>query len=119
MAVLLLALATGLTWAQGPAPQSDTGVQVAVSTAFTYQGRLTDGGNPANGTYDFQFKLFNAATGGTQVGSTVTAHDVNVTNGLFTVQLNFGNVFDGTALWLEIGVRPGDSTGSYTILSPR
>ncbi|RME12645.1 MAG: hypothetical protein D6802_03630 [Ardenticatenia bacterium] len=119
MAVLLLALATGLTWAQGPAPQSDTGVQVAVSTAFTYQGRLTDGGNPANGTYDFRFKLYDAQTGGSQVGSTVTANDVTVTDGLFTVQLDFGNVFDGTALWLEIGVRPGDSTGSYTTLNPR
>ncbi len=88
-------------------------------TAFTYQGSLQDGGSPANGAYDFQFLLFNAATAGSQVGSTVTLNDVNVVNGLFTVQLDFGGVFDGTALWLEVRVRPGSSTGSYTTLSPR
>jgi hypothetical protein len=32
----------------------------SVGTAFTYQGRLTDGGTPANGTYDLRFRLFNA-----------------------------------------------------------
>jgi len=28
----------------------------AQTTEFTYQGRLIDGTNPANGQYDFQFK---------------------------------------------------------------
>jgi len=41
-----------------------------------------------------------------QVGSTIALDDVTVTDGLFTVQLDFGAVFDGTALYLEIGVRP-------------
>jgi hypothetical protein len=91
----------------------------ALGTGFTYQGRLTDGGAPANGTYDLQFKLYDALSGGNQVGSTVTLGDVTVTAGLFTVQLDFGNVFDGTALYLQIGVRPGTSTGAYTTLTPR
>jgi hypothetical protein len=90
-----------------------------VGTGFTYQGKLTDGGTPANGTYDFEFKLYDALIGGSQVGSTVTQGDVTVTAGLFTVQLDFGNIFDGTALWLEIGVRPGASVGVYTALTPR
>ena len=90
-----------------------------VGTGFTYQGKLTDGGAPANGTYDFVFKLYNALSGGALVGSTVTKNDVTVTTGLFTVQLDFGSVFDGTALYLEIGVRPGASTGAYTALTPR
>jgi hypothetical protein len=38
----------------------------AQSTAFTYQGRLQDGGAPANGSYDFQFTLWDALSGGTQ-----------------------------------------------------
>ena len=87
-------------------------------TGFTYQGKLIDGGVPANGTYDFQFRLFDALISGNQVGSTITQPGVTVTNGLFTVQLDFGNVFNGTALYLEIGVRPGSSSGSYTTLSP-
>ena len=33
----------------------------AQSSAFTYQGKLTDGGNPANGDYDLQFALFEVA----------------------------------------------------------
>jgi hypothetical protein len=117
---LILVLVAGLTMAQGPEPQRDVTLQAALGTAFTYQGRLTDGGSPANGTYDFQFKLYDAASSGTQVGSTVTKEDVTVTDGLFTVELDFGSgVFTGDARYLEIGVRPGSSTGTYTTLSPR
>jgi hypothetical protein len=36
----------------------------AQSTAFTYQGKLTDAGNPANGTHDLQFRLFDTLIGG-------------------------------------------------------
>ena len=100
LAVLLtLLLAVGLTQAlepqspDGVQPQGETGVQATVGTAFTYQGRLTDGGNPANGEYDFQFRLYDAATGGSQVGSTISKGDVTVTDGLFTVEVDFGTIF--------------------------
>ena len=118
---LLLALTVGLTNAQGPGPQGDVSVQAApVGTAFTYQGRLTDGGSPANGDYDFEFELYDDSDTGTQVGSTVTVDDKTVTDGLFTVELNFGSgAFNGDARYLEIGVRPGGSTGAYTPLLPR
>jgi len=92
----------------------------SLGTTFTYQGKLTDGGTPANNIYDFQFKLFNAETTGTQIGSTVLKGDVVVTNGLFAVEINFGvNAFNGYDRWLEIRVRPGTQTGAYTILTPR
>jgi len=94
-------------------------LQAAIGTEFTYQGRLTDGGTPANGTYDFEFILFDALSDGNQVGSPVMKDNVTVTDGLFTVQLNFGDVFDGTALYLQIGVRSGASIGAYTTLTPR
>jgi hypothetical protein len=90
-----------------------------VGTAFTYQGNLTDGGSPANGQYDFQFKLFDAASGGGQVGSTLVKDNVEVTNGFFSVELDFGNQFTGQARFLEIGVRPGASTGSFTLFTGR
>ena len=31
-----------------------------MGTAFTYQGRLIDANNAADGLYDFQFKLYDA-----------------------------------------------------------
>jgi hypothetical protein len=90
-----------------------------IGTSFTYQGSLIDGGSPANGAYDFEFKLFNDASVGTQVGSTVTKGDVDTSEGIFTVELGFGDVFDGTAYWLEIWVRLGAETGGYQQLLPR
>ncbi len=120
VSVLIIAVTVGFTRAQEPGPQGRVSTQADLTTAFTYQGRLTDGGNPANGTYDFRFILYDAEAGGSQVGSTVTRNDIAVTGGLFTVQLNFGSgAFDGNARWLETGVRPGSSTGAYTVLSPR
>ena len=90
-----------------------------IGTSFTYQGYLTDGGSPADGEYDFQFMLFDAASVGSQVGVTATEENLDVVEGYFTVELDFGAVFDGTALWLEIWVRPGASTGVYQQLLPR
>ena len=92
----------------------------AQSTAFTHQGRLTDNGATANGLYDLQFALFDALSGGAQQGATITRDDVPVTNGVFTVQLDFGATpFNGAARWLQISVRAGASTGAYTLLNPR
>lgn len=95
---------------------------LAQTTTFTYQGRLTDAGNPANGNFDLQFKLFDTATvgTGTQQGATLTRNPVAVSAGVFTVTLDFGaGVFDGTARFLEIGVRPAGSGNPYTVLAPR
>jgi len=119
--LLLLLGVTGGVGASPPAqePPGDVAALATVGTAFTYQGSLDDGGSPAGGAYDFEFELYDAVSGGSQVGSTITVADQTVTDGLFSVELDFGDVFDGTALWLQISVRPGPSTGSYTALSPR
>ncbi len=121
--LLLLALAfapagPGATAADlGQAPSASL---VDVGTGFTYQGNLEDAGSPANTTYDFQFKLWDASVGGVQVGSTITLGDIPVSDGLFSVELDFGTgaFWDG-ARWLEILVRLGTSGGAYTTLSPR
>ena len=94
----------------------------AQGTAFSYQGKLTAAGTPATGSYDVQFLLFDTPDvgTGTQQGPTITNSAVQVTAGIFTVQLDFGQgVFDGSARYLEIGVRPVDSKDPYTTLSPR
>jgi hypothetical protein len=92
----------------------------SLGTAFTYQGHLTYGGQPANGSYDFIFDLYDSEASGTGIllGS-VSLEDQVVDNGMFIVVLDYGEVFDGTALWLEIHVRLGDSTGAFTVLAPR
>ncbi|HEY6120986.1 MAG TPA: hypothetical protein VIV66_13575, partial [Pyrinomonadaceae bacterium] len=92
---------------------------LAQTSVFNYQGRLQDTGTPANGTYDFQFRLFDALVGGNQVGTTLIRDDVGVTSGIFSVSLDFGAAaFPGGDRFLEISVRPGVSTGPFTILSP-
>ncbi len=90
-----------------------------VGTAFTYQGQLNSNGAPVNATCDFQFSLFDAESSGTQIGSTQNASNVAVTDGLFTVQIDFGKgAFTGAASWLGIAVRCPAGSGSYTSLAP-
>lgn len=91
----------------------------AQGTAFTYQGRLDTNGVPANGSYDFQFRLYDASTGGNQIPVVPVSANVAVSNGLFTTSMDFGNnVFNGTIYWLEIALVPHNGLG-FTTLSPR
>ena len=90
----------------------------AQGTAFTYQGRLNDGANPASGTYDLRFAVYDALTSGAQQGVLVTNTTTAVSNGLFTVTLDFGNQFPGANRWLEIAVRT-NGVGTFSVLTPR
>ena len=90
-----------------------------LGTAFTYQGRLSDNGAAADGLYDFTVKLHASATGGTALG-TVNVPAVPVTEGIFTLSLDFGAAaFDGSARWLEIILRKQGDSGEPAVLSPR
>lgn len=90
-----------------------------ITPAFTYQGSLKVNGAPANGLYDLRFQLTDADTLGLLL-ATQDVDNVQVTGGLFTVQLNFGAAhFERDARWLAIGVREGASVGDYQTLSPR
>ena len=91
-----------------------------LGTAFTYQGRLLAAGNAANGLYELRFGLFNADVAGSPAGHLQTNANVAISNGLFTCSIDFGTgIFDGTAYWLEIGVRTNGSLADFTTLSPR
>ncbi len=95
--------------------------QIGMSRAFTYQGRLMDDSNPADGMYDFLFGLFDGAEGPGELG-VQAIHNVDVIDGYFTVELDFGSsVFDGSERWLQIEVRPGEleDPSEYIPLNPR
>jgi hypothetical protein len=62
----------------------------AQTTEFSYQGRLTDGGVAANGSYDMRFRLFDAPSGGTEFGAPVLMANVHATAGVFSVSIDFG-----------------------------
>jgi hypothetical protein len=90
----------------------------AQTSEFSYQGNLKNGANPATGNHDFEFALYDAVSGGNQVGSTVTVDNVFVTNGIFSVKLDFGDQFPGANRFLEVRVRQSGQPG-ITTLSPR
>lgn len=85
-------------------PHPDAGAVTPQFTAFTYQGNLSANGHPASGNFDLTFKLFDAVTGGTQVGSTITMSQFPVVNGAFTTDLDFPGQFIGNQLWIEVAV---------------
>jgi hypothetical protein len=92
---------------------------VAQTSEFKYRGELIEDELPANGIYDLQFSLYDAVTNGNQVGVSLTNATTLVSNGVFTVVLDFGSsVFDGSARWIETGART-NGVDPYLILSPR
>lgn len=94
--------------------------QTPLGPEFTYQGALQQSGAPLNNSADFQFKLFTANVGGTQVGVTQSVGNVVIVEGQFTVTLNFGAAaFDGNQRFLEIAVRSPAGGGAFTTLTPR
>lgn len=84
---------------------------------FTYQGYLEREGAPVTDVCDFEVELHAQLVGGVQLASTELSN-VPVTDGLFTLRLDFGvPVFNGDARFLEINVTcPGYP---FTTLSPR
>ncbi len=91
----------------------------AQAQSFTYQGKLSSGGDPATTPHDVQFRVFNALSGGQQVGGVTTAFSLSPVDGVFTATVTPGNgVFTGPDRWLELAIRPA-GIGSYTTLAPR
>ncbi len=125
--VLIVLSAAGIVGARNADVRSDVSRANDVSavtpltSTFTYQGQLkTSSGSPISAMCDFQFGLWNSAGGPAQIGITQTVSS-QVSNGLFTVGLNFGangNVFNGSGRWLQIAVRCPPASG-YTPLNPR
>ncbi len=92
----------------------------ALAQPFTFQGKLTSGGSPANGSYDLRFRLYDHVTGAAQVGSQIAQSGVAVSDGIFTITaLDFGAAsFPGADRWIEVDASPA-GTGNFTTLAPR
>ena len=91
----------------------------AQDTTFSYQGFLHDNGAPATGMFDFQFALFDAPSGGAQLGAEQSTAGQAVGGGVFSVDLDFGaSALAATESWLEIRVRRSGQA-SFVPLSPR
>ena len=109
--IMLLIAACTQTWVHAGS--------IPVGTQFTYQGELIDNGSPANGIYDLNIQLYNSVSGGALIDTNVLA-DIEVNNGLISGVLDFGDLpFSGEESYLQINVRPGNSTSAYEPLSPR
>ncbi|MFN0010196.1 MAG: hypothetical protein ACKVS8_00985 [Phycisphaerales bacterium] len=92
---------------------------LAQDTTFTYQGQLGVNGSVATGAYDLRFRLYNAETMGTQLGSQLAATGITPLNGTFSVDLNFGAALPAAEpAWLEIDVSEAGAD-DYSTLSPR
>jgi hypothetical protein len=93
---------------------------LAQGTAFTYQGRLTVGGSNANGVYDLKLQLFDALSAGSLIAGPITNSPVTVSNGLFTIVVDFGGgAFPGASRWLDISVRTNGAAVAFSALTPR
>lgn len=106
---------------QGVSPKLDWS-SFCGSGMMTFQGRLTAAGAAANSPHDFQFQFYDAVTGGSAGDQVLESEDVPVTNGIFSVQLDVDHAFRnfaGGTRFLEIRVRPANSTNSYVALAPR
>ncbi|MBL4590738.1 MAG: hypothetical protein JKY96_02135 [Phycisphaerales bacterium] len=102
-AIVLMCMMTGLVQAE----------------PFTYQGQLKDGGVLASGMYDFSFFLHDTEVAGSVIAPGVFIDDLEVVDGVFSTELDFGDAFNGDDRWLRIGVRPGAQLALYTTLNPR
>lgn len=88
------------------------------TTEFVYQGQLQNLGTPANGSFDFEFLLFDTPAGPNQVGPLLMRNGIIVASGGFSVKLDFGSSFPGPARFIEIHVRQTGG-GAFTPLTPR
>ena len=114
--IMAAALVIGAGFATARGAQSAT--TAALGSTFTYQGYLTNADGPVDDTCNLRFSLWDDVSAGSPVGSTLDFLGETVSDGLFTADLDFGDVFDGTALWLQVAVQcSGDP--DYTDLAPR
>lgn len=114
-----LVCAAILSWAS----IAGVALERAQAQSFTYQGKLSETGLPANGLYDMQFAVFDVPVGGAEFGFADTRFGIEVVDGLFTTEVStLAGLQPQAEMYLEIRVRPsggGGGGGAFTALTPR
>jgi len=99
-------------------------VATAHARPFTYQGELTENGQPAAGDFDFRFQIYTSANGDILLTTTYTDDQVLV-DGRFSAEIEAEELMTGFDRWIAVAVRPGSisngdrSDATYSLLSPR
>lgn len=94
--------------------------KAAQETAFHYNGDVSASVGAVAGNYDFQFALFEAETGGTQIGTTTSVTGVPVSQGKFHLLLDFENAdLFANAVWIRIAYRVTGSGSAFTTIAVR
>lgn len=115
-----LGLLTGGVATAQDTPVTGASAEAAVGTAFVFQGALRNATGPVTGSCDFTFAPYGQVSGGQAVGPLLTRNGVQVTNGIFSVTLDFtASPFTGNERWLEIAVRCPAGVGAFSTLAPR
>jgi hypothetical protein len=125
LSITALTLLVGVTLIGAPALAEGNAPAALLGTGFTYQGQLQDtGGNPITSTCNFRFSLWDAVSGGNQIGANSNVNGAAVATGKFTLQVNNGNEFGNSAFsgnnarWLLVEVQCSGDPG-FTTLTPR
>lgn len=105
-ALLAASLATALSF------------QAAWADPFTFQGYIQSAGAPVDGSADLRFRVYSAATTGSQIGDEVVENGYPVAAGVFSIDLDFGPglAFDGSERFLEVEVDGQVLTPRFAIL---
>lgn len=98
-------------------------VEPEIAWRQAYQGTLSSNGVPVNGPHDIIMRLYDAPSGGVQIGASVTNTSVPVTNGLFTAFLSpapwSSDDFSYADPYVQIALRRSGSGQPYVTLLPR
>lgn len=104
----------------GLVAQDRLGNDPDLDTSFTYQGQVRDAGAPITDSGDVILSLWNAAADGTMVGPSQPFDNVNLVEGRFAVEPDFGaNAFNGSKRWIELAFRSPSGVGEFITLAPR
>lgn len=90
-----------------------------VDTSFTYQGELEVDGAPASGEFDLQLCLYAVPSAGSALSCAADVENLPISDGRFTLVLDFGSPFDGSPHFLEVRVRGGSEATPHVPLQPR
>jgi hypothetical protein len=116
---IIAGLLLSIGWVQASDTAAPSQTTAAAGTAFTYQGRLFYNGTAINGPCNLTFRLYDADSFGTQIGSNISITGVSVDDGYFYVDLDFGSgAFTGDARFLQITINSCPNGASNATLDP-